>query len=162
MAAKRGRVTIVVAGWTVANEHIPIVQKSMWLFVVCSPLSDVLLLSVIVLDCVGLRDVGGPLSWACLGERFCKLVQIVRPTPVSSSLSESAICNRQFGRCPDLSSGCHHMLEGVPYCSSFVSSSRLQGVVAVVLFFRSGTLDGTLLDSADDTTHLVVFSSCAI
>ena len=54
----------------------------MWLSVVCSPLSDALLLSVIVLDCVGLQDVGGPLSWACLGERFCGLVQIVRPAPV--------------------------------------------------------------------------------
>ena len=71
----------------------------MWLFVVCSPLSDVLLLSVIVLDCAGLQDVGGPLLWACLGERFCELVQIVRPAPVSSSLSGSAIRDCQFGRC---------------------------------------------------------------
>ena len=48
----------------------------MWLFVVCSLLSDVLLMSVIVLDCAGLQDVGGPLLWACLGERFCELVQL--------------------------------------------------------------------------------------
>ena len=36
---------------------------------------------------MGLQIVEGPLFWACYGERFCELAQIVRPAPVSSSLS---------------------------------------------------------------------------
>ena len=48
---------------------------------------------------VGLQIVEGPLSWACHGELFCELAQIVRPAPLSSSLSESLICDGQFGRC---------------------------------------------------------------
>ena len=48
--------------------------------------------------------------------------------------------------CTPWSSGCHHLLEGVPYIFSLLSSSRLQAVVAV----------GTLCDSADDTTHRAV------
>ena len=60
--------------------------------------------------------------------------------------------------CSPWSSGCHHLLQGVPCIFSLLSSSRLQAVVAVVLFASgSGTLDGTLLDSAEDTTHFVVF-----
>ena len=48
-------------------------------------------------------------------------------------------------------------MEGVPYFFSLLSSSRLKasgrcgGVSSI-----SGTLDGTLFDSADDTTHLAV------
>ena len=38
--------------------------------------------------------------------------------------------------CTPSSSGCDHLLEGVPYCSSLMSSSRLQEVVAVVLFLQ--------------------------
>ena len=48
---------------------------------------------------VGLQIVEGPLLWACLGERFGELAQILRPAPVSSSLSESLIRDCQFGRC---------------------------------------------------------------
>ena len=35
-----------------------------------------------------------------------------------------------------LSSGCHHMLEDVPHCSSLLSSQRLPRMVAVVLFVQ--------------------------
>ena len=56
------------------------------------------------------------------------------------------------------SSGCHHLLEGVPYCSSLLSSSRLKEVVAVVLFLQGlAHWMELFFDSADDTTHLVVF-----
>ena len=37
---------------------------------------------------MGLQIVEGPLFWACYGECFCELAQIVRPAPVSSSLSD--------------------------------------------------------------------------
>ena len=116
---------------TVANEHNTIAQNSMWLFVACSPLSDALLLSVIVLDCVGLQNVGGRLLWACLGGRLCELVQ-----DCASSTSIFQLVGVSDSRSSVLSSACHHMLEGVPYCSSHLSYSRSQGVVAVVLFFR--------------------------
>ena len=47
------------------------------------------------------------------------------------------------------------MLEGVPYCSCLLSSSRLQGVVAVVLFLQGlAHWMEHFFDSADDTTHL--------
>ena len=38
--------------------------------------------------------------------------------------------------CPLSSSGSHHLMEGVPYFFSLLSSSLLQGVVAVVLFLQ--------------------------
>ena len=38
--------------------------------------------------------------------------------------------------CTPWSSGCHHLMEGVPHFFSLLSSSRLQGVVAVVLFLQ--------------------------
>ena len=139
---------------TVASEHIPIAQKSMWLFVVCSPLSDALLLSVIVLDCVGLQDVGGRLSWACLGERFCGLVQIVRPAPVSSTLSVSAICDLAVLICRLAATNCWKTCH---IAFPFLSSSRLQAVVAVVLFLQGVAHWMEHFLTADETTHFVVF-----
>ena len=38
--------------------------------------------------------------------------------------------------CTPWSSGCHHLLEGVPYIFSLLSSLRLQALVAVVLFLQ--------------------------
>ena len=38
--------------------------------------------------------------------------------------------------CSPWSSGCHHLLQGVPRIFSLLSSSRLQEVVAVVLFLQ--------------------------
>ena len=50
------------------------------------------------------------------------------------------------------------MLEGVPYLSFVLSSLRLPRVVAVVLFlYGLAHWMEHFFDSADDTTHLVVF-----
>ena len=57
------------------------------------------LLSGIVLGCVGPKDAGKPLSWACHGQPACQFLQNVGPAPVSCSLLEFLIRNFQFDRC---------------------------------------------------------------
>ena len=121
---------------------------------------------------MGLQIVEGPLLWACHGELFCELAQIVRPAPVSSSLSGSAIravlvsllitrealrdvdsrtrrCQRRLLRCEF---SCNQR-------QSLTNSFLILGSphAAVLLLLRSSTLTicTSRHDSTNDSSHHV-------